>query len=146
MHPNASFSHLSSNILGVVQDSVCDRDDAALHRGKPQGESPCTVLYENAKEALNGPEDCSVDHDRLLLLVAFISVCLQEWKHNTSDMCTAIHQRLLHRVFFVTAQLQQAVTYQKHATKHLNNAAFHCLTDNPKNSDGLKLREREREK
>ena len=38
-----------------------------MHGGEPEGEVPSVIFDEDPEKAFQGPEDCSVDHDGLLL-------------------------------------------------------------------------------
>lgn len=87
LDPDASLPHLSHHLLSIVLHSVCNRHDAALHRGQPQRESPSAVLYEDAKEALYGAEDGPMYHDGLLLVIALVCVLLQFSERKGTDCC-----------------------------------------------------------
>lgn len=87
LHSDPSFPHLSCHLLRIVLHSVCNRHDAALHRGQPQGKSPSAVFYQDAKEALYGAKDGTMHHDGLLLVVALVCVLLQLSKHSGIGCC-----------------------------------------------------------
>lgn len=85
LHPDPSLPHLSSYLLSIVQHSICDRHDAALHRRQPQWKGASTVFYKNPKKALNRAKDGSMHHDWLLLLIPLICICLQ---HSSGRLTT----------------------------------------------------------
>ena len=49
-----------------------------LNGRQPQGEGSGIVLQQDAEEALDGAEDCAVQHDGLPLLLVSVRVLLQQ--------------------------------------------------------------------
>ncbi len=69
LDPPAVGAQTVDQRTGVVLVAVGDRQDRRLHRRQPRGERAGVVLGEDGEEALDGPEQRAVDHDRPVALV-----------------------------------------------------------------------------
>ena len=63
-------------VLEGIAVATCAHEPLAAHLsgGQPQGEGPCIVLNQDAKEAFYAAEDGAVDHDGPLLVRVLVNV------------------------------------------------------------------------